>query len=329
MNRNYNYLEVDHKPVQASPVATKERPHGQWIHLDLDGQIDRTINRLQVSDMFLPNFSVRISKGTFNQDALLYNTSAEGLDKLGSCMFLKGSVVSSYDSGTIESLEGTNNFKFDPQNEISHRIHAHKPYEFIHFSVDPNYFAGLLPANEAWAGSLQDRLLRKERLMGLQSPNITILQDRALQLVLNCPMTGELGVMMIETAIQQIILLQMHEIYCKEGEPVTLLSMRDRELIREVREYLSKHYLEDHSLSSLSMNFGVNTNKLMSLFKRLFGQSIFEYIAELRMTSAQRMLREEGLRVIDVARALGYKNAQHFSTAYKRKFGISPSVAKA
>jgi AraC family transcriptional activator of pyochelin receptor len=86
--------------------------------------------------------------------------------------------------------------------------------------------------------------------------------------------------------------------------------------------------LEDHCLSTLAKQFGTNTNKLMTLFKKVFGKSIFEFIGEQRMDHAMSLLRDGGYMVVEVARTIGYKNPNHFSSAFKRRFGINPSDVK-
>jgi AraC-like DNA-binding protein len=82
---------------------------------------------------------------------------------------------------------------------------------------------------------------------------------------------------------------------------------------------------EKEQLKYRSESKAANTNKLMALFKKTFGKSLFEYISELKMDMAHRMLQEEGKMVVEVARVMGYKNPNHFSTAFKKRFGISPS----
>ena len=104
-----------------------------------------------------------------------------------------------------------------------------------------------------------------------------------------------------------------------------MASRRDSEVAKQLREHLTKTFLEDHCLADLARHFGVNTTKLMTLFKKTFGKSIFEFISELRMEHAMILLRDSGLMVTEVARTLGYKNPNHFSSAFKRTFGINPS----
>jgi AraC-like DNA-binding protein len=63
----------------------------------------------------------------------------------------------------------------------------------------------------------------------------------------------------------------------------------------------------------------------MSLFKKLFGRSIFEFISDKRMELAMNLLRERNLSVMEISRTLGYKNPNHFSAAFKKKFNMTPS----
>ncbi|MBL7852686.1 MAG: helix-turn-helix transcriptional regulator [Cyclobacteriaceae bacterium] len=327
-NARYNYVRVDNPEVPFYPVATPEAPHVQWVIPEGSG-MSSDLGLVSLRDMYLPNFSARISEGKYNHDGLLENTAADGLDKVGFCLFLKGSFETEDQSQfNVRAYQGTQNFKFDPQNEFRHRIAAGMAFHLIHFAVSADFFMQFLPEHEAWADQLRERIQRGERIMGHHSPYITVAQDRALQVVLNPPMQGKLGALMVETAIQQIILLQMHSIFQQAEEAVPGLSAADRELIREVKEYLAHHFLDDHSLVSLSRHFGVNTNKLMALFKRLFGKSIFEFIGDLRMGYARERLLQDGHRVVDVARELGYRNANHFSTAFKKRFGVSPSQVR-
>ena len=103
---------------------------------------------------------------------------------------------------------------------------------------------------------------------------------------------------MMETSIVQLMLLQFHSFY--QTDTV-------------------------HSLNCLAKHFGTSTNKLMTMFKKTFGKSLFEYISELKMDMAHSMLQEKGKMVVEVARITGYKNPNHFSTAFKKRFGVSPS----
>ncbi|MEE9362234.1 MAG: helix-turn-helix domain-containing protein [Cellulophaga sp.] len=46
------------------------------------------------------------------------------------------------------------------------------------------------------------------------------------------------------------------------------------------------------------------------------------------MEEAKKMLLEQNLSINEISDRIGYKNPQHFSTAFKRKFGMIPSRIK-
>ena len=102
------------------------------------------------------------------------------------------------------------------------------------------------------------------------------------------------------------------------------LAGKDRDILYDVRDYLHKTFCENHSLLELSRNFGINQSKLKKSFKELFGVPVIEYLYNLKMEHAKNMLYEKRLYVGEVASMVGYKNANHFATAFKRKFGVNP-----
>jgi AraC-like DNA-binding protein len=46
------------------------------------------------------------------------------------------------------------------------------------------------------------------------------------------------------------------------------------------------------------------------------------------MEFARNQIRESDKRIIDIARMIGYKNPNHFSAAFKKHFGISPTALR-
>ncbi len=124
---------------------------------------------------------------------------------------------------------------------------------------------------------------------------MSLVQEQALANIFNPPLTGKLGYMMIGTCIIQVILLQLYSLFYKEeGFRAPSIGKRDLETMQELKDYLNKNFLDEHSICRLAQRFGTNTNKLMNLFKRVFDKSIFEYITEQRTDHARKLLRERG-----------------------------------
>lgn len=329
-----NCITIDNPNVPIlSPATAYRTPFGKFLPTSeaQPNSLEDSVSVTKAGDMYLPNFSLRFFEGKFRDDAVLVNQNAQGTDLLGSCIFMKGHVKSMLRGQTDgpQSCNWSQNFKFDPHNEYIHYCPADSELNFIHLSYTAEYFSQFLPDDQHWSEDLKNRINRKERILGGHFPAITLAQEHALKNISNCPMEGKLGYMMIETSIIQIILIQMYALFHKQEEYRQLApNKRDFDTIQHLKDHLSKTFLEDHCLSTLAKQFGTNTNKLMTLFKKVFGKSIFEFIGEQRMDHAMSLLRDGGYMVVEVARTIGYKNPNHFSSAFKRRFGINPSDVK-
>ncbi len=327
MNRNYNYITIDNTgvPILSQPASTM--PFGYFIESSVLKDSIKELENVRLQEMYLPNFSVRVSEGQFDREAIFVNTGRVGLDLFGTCLLLKGNLTSgvSRQADGITSFNHSQNFKYDPNNIFIHRTPANSPFHIVHFSVKPDHLLSILPENEKWSDELRKKISNQESVIGKRYAPITLLQERALQNVFDCPLRGQLGEMMIETSITQIMLIQLHSVYQSEDVFTAAVAKRDIDVIQSVKEHLSKNFLDDHSLENLAKHFGVNTNKLMTLFRKVFNKSIFEYLSELRMDHARELLIDQNFLVTEVSRTLGYKNPNHFSAAFKKRFGFPPS----
>jgi AraC-like DNA-binding protein len=333
MNSAHNFITLNNPNIPIlSQSDCSSTPFGLFLDSPYDerNMFEESVAQVQCHDMYLPNFSIRASKGIFHRDAKLVNHDNEGVELLGSCMFLQGTIKSllPQQQEGIECYGGTQNFKYDPHNEYSHVVPAHTPFHLLHFSYTYDYFHKFLPDNERWADELKSKIETKQRILGNRVVGITAAQQQALRNIFNCPLEGKLGYLMIETSIVQLILFQLHALFHSEQIQSVAPSKRDQALVSDVKHYLSEAFLDDHSIASLSKRFGINTNKLMTLFKSIFNQSIFEYIGTLRMEYARQLILDHDMQVAEAARTIGYKNPNHFSAAFKKHFGVNPSKLK-
>ncbi|MDD2545461.1 MAG: response regulator [Burkholderiaceae bacterium] len=78
-------------------------------------------------------------------------------------------------------------------------------------------------------------------------------------------------------------------------------------------------------LNELARMVGTNARRLNEAFKRCVGVTVFEYLREERMKAARTLLAKTALEVQDVALELGFTSGANFSTAFKERFGLSPT----
>lgn len=91
------------------------------------------------------------------------------------------------------------------------------------------------------------------------------------------------------------------------------------------RGELQDHALEIRDLSDLADRCGVAPAYLCRLFKRFDQESPYQRLQRLKMSHAASMLQSQGVLVKQVAAALGFDDPCHFSRAFKRVLGLSPT----
>ena len=329
------FLTIDSPDLPViGDVGTSGLPVAEYVDITEENQ--QFVNAAGIvtgtRDMFLPNFSFRVFEGQMHRDAVLKTEEEKGGEFVGSCIFMESKLYS-YAPGVeqpIATFNRSHNFKYDPHHEIRHFIPAQSKIDYVHFAYKAEFLNEILPADEKWADRIREHLDKRIMLIGNEARRLNPSQENALRNIFDCPLQGKWAVMMIESSFAQLIYHQMHALF--NDEDVTYskgFNKKDLDTMLELRDYLSNGFLEDHSMVGLARQFGTNTNKLMTQFKKLFGKSIFEYLTELRMEYASKLLRDNKMRVTEVAHILKYKNPNHFSAAFKRHFGTIPSEFRA
>jgi AraC family transcriptional regulator len=88
---------------------------------------------------------------------------------------------------------------------------------------------------------------------------------------------------------------------------------------------MAEHLTEEFSLERLAAQAGLSRFHFQRLFKGAVGVSPSQYLSNLRMNEARRLLHETKMSVIDVALEVGYANPSHFARLFRRETGLSPS----
>ncbi|MDZ8118464.1 helix-turn-helix transcriptional regulator [Pontiella agarivorans] len=80
----------------------------------------------------------------------------------------------------------------------------------------------------------------------------------------------------------------------------------------------------DLSIMHIARQLNCNADSLSARFSREVGKTAIEYLTELRMEQAKRLLRETSLSIAEVAWASGYRDANYFSRLFKKQNGTTP-----
>lgn len=93
-----------------------------------------------------------------------------------------------------------------------------------------------------------------------------------------------------------------------------------------VFEQLSSQELLTLSVEELADKFGCSRRHLSRLFHQRFGVSVAALRMEMRLLKASSLLRDPGVKIINVAEQCGFNHLGLFNTCFKRRFGATPGV---
>lgn len=110
-----------------------------------------------------------------------------------------------------------------------------------------------------------------------------------------------------------------------------LKSLKDnssRGVINDVEKYIKKHYMEDINLKLISEKFFMNPVYLGQQFKKYFGKHFNDYINEIRIEEAKRLLARTNKKIYEISEAVGYKNRDYFVGRFQKSTNMTPTEYK-
>ena len=109
-------------------------------------------------------------------------------------------------------------------------------------------------------------------------------------------------------------------------EPLYPINLVLEGKMHDARDIMLTHYQNPPSLHELATMVGTNECTRKSAFKQYFGETVFQSLFEHRMSLASNYLLDTDLSILEVAISLGYDHQSHFCTAFRRKYGMAPTM---
>jgi AraC-like DNA-binding protein len=97
-----------------------------------------------------------------------------------------------------------------------------------------------------------------------------------------------------------------------------------RERVERVKELLARDLVSPPTLETLGQEVGCSQFYLSRIFSREVGQTIPQYLRNLRMERAAELLRTGRYNVTEAATEVGYSSLSHFSKAFCETIGCCP-----
>lgn len=100
----------------------------------------------------------------------------------------------------------------------------------------------------------------------------------------------------------------------------------DEALMERVMDCINKHITEpEFNVEMLAKNVGISRIHLNRKIKEIAGITPSEFIRNHRLEQAARMISERKVNIAQVTYAVGFTNQTHFSTIFKKQYGMTPT----
>ncbi len=95
----------------------------------------------------------------------------------------------------------------------------------------------------------------------------------------------------------------------------------------DIMEFMNENYMYEFSMEELAHYTGRSLATFKRDFKKISDLTPEKWLIRKRLEAAYAMMKNGGKKVVDVYAEVGFKNPSHFSTAFKKQYGVSPTAA--
>ncbi len=94
--------------------------------------------------------------------------------------------------------------------------------------------------------------------------------------------------------------------------------------VKNVKDYIEKHYAEQFSLSDLAENFHVDPSYLSRIFSKTYHETITAFVTRCRIEEAKKLMQDENNKLEGISFEVGYDDYNYFSRVFRKIEGVSP-----
>lgn len=285
--------------------------------LELDG------SRSQMKELIFPFFRIKYGNSLLKEaiaiefefmgEALEMNFLLQGNTKLS---------VSNLDK-RYHGYSNTHNL-FYCKNLEGELKWLNKEFFFFEINLVPDFFLNYLPTGHEFDVFKNQMIKKQIAVLSEHNLPITPKMLAVITQIINNPYKDHFQRLYIETRVLELLLLQLDQIQQIISCAASDLTAYEAEQMHYAKKLIEENLQNPLSLSQLSLALGTNECSLKKNFKSTFGTTVFGYLKQLKMEEAKQLLLDTQMTIGEVSEAMGYKNQQHFTAAFKKYHGCLP-----
>ena len=96
-------------------------------------------------------------------------------------------------------------------------------------------------------------------------------------------------------------------------------------VIQDIEKYIEENLDKKLSLTDIAESIHMNKSYISRMFKEKAGENLFDYINKRKIEKAKQLIKNNELRMYEIAINVGMEDTAYFSRVFKKYEGISPS----
>ena len=111
---------------------------------------------------------------------------------------------------------------------------------------------------------------------------------------------------------------------CRENVSEKRIAPVPEEYVRKAVSYMENSYTYPVTVADMAAHVGVDRSYLYRFFRKSMGCAPSEYLIAFRLRKAEALMHHEDLSLSEIAAAVGFYDASHFSRAFAEHYGLPP-----
>lgn len=193
--------------------------------------------------------------------------------------------------------------------------------KYLQIEMNYNYISNLInpESNKENADILESMIRNNYIFLHKQTPpTMTVEMHIILREIISYSKKGVMQKLFVEAKIIKLLLL----IFDQFNEKNTL--EETPKIPFTVKKFVDENYHKNIKVEDIGRLIGINQNKIRREFKVQYNITVSDYMAELRMLKARKLIINKDMMIKEIAIECGYEYVQNFTRAFKKKFGMSP-----
>jgi len=238
-----------------------------------------------------------------------------------------GVIVNDLNGGTYDFKSNEHNMHYTPEFQGVGEYEEHDRYKFFEVHFSKQFFLELAQSGSPGLRRFAETIAagRASQFSRRNLP-ISFAMHQCIRDVMNCSCEGGLKLLFLQSKCIELLTLQAQMYENTERAEVTAPGA-DKERICYARDYLLQHALQPPSLTELAKIAGINEFKLKQGFRQVFNNTVYGYLSDYKLNQAHEQLLAN-VAIKEIADNLGYSSVQHFSNAFRKKFGRPPGQVR-